>query len=179
MVVCGMSYEPFHECSKLDKYFLTRITVTVNATPVKKCDDTQISSCRRAITPQFLGKLRDAFLCFTAEDASQKHILGNLQAAGCKHPVIHRGEGLRRVADRRTGANEFRTHDACIYPYLVPVKRSGLIILISAPHVLGTIVQRTVWAWIKPFLKMKVSTPSETLARAESPVHSRKSKLST
>src|SRR6266481_7474233 len=125
MVVCGMSYEPFHECSKLDKYFLTRITVTVNATPVKKCDDTQISSCRRAITPQFLGKLRDAFLCFTAEDASQKHILGNLQAAGCKHPVIHLGERLRRVADRRTCANEFRIHDVSIYPYLVPVKRSG------------------------------------------------------
>src|SRR5260370_35200784 len=87
--------------------------------------DTQISSCRRAITSQFLGKLRDAFLCFTAEDASQKHILGNLQAAGCKHPVIHLGEGLRRVADRRTCANEFRIHDVSIYPYLVPVKRRG------------------------------------------------------
>src|SRR5260370_30873234 len=39
MVVCGMSYEPFHECSKLDKYFLSRNTVSVNAAPVKKCDE--------------------------------------------------------------------------------------------------------------------------------------------
>src|SRR3989442_13391129 len=39
MVVCGMSYEPFHECSKLDKYFLTRNTLAANAAPVKKCDE--------------------------------------------------------------------------------------------------------------------------------------------
>jgi hypothetical protein len=41
------------------------------------------------------------------------------------YTVIHLGEGLRRVADRRTCANEFRIQDVSIYPYLVPVKRSG------------------------------------------------------
>src|SRR5258708_1146451 len=76
------------------------------------------------------GDKKSTALWFTAEDAAQKHILGNLQAAGCKHPVIHLGEGLRRVADRCTCANEFRLHDVSIYPYLVPVKRSGLL----SPH---------------------------------------------
>src|SRR5579864_9107645 len=38
-----MSYEPFHQCSKLDKYFLTRNTVSVNAAPVKKCDERRVS----------------------------------------------------------------------------------------------------------------------------------------
>ncbi len=46
-------------------------------------------------------------------------------------------------------------------------------------YAFGTMVARTVWMWIMPSLKIKVSTPSETLPFVESAVHSRKRISST
>ncbi len=84
--------------------------------------DAQISADGGAIHADVLGKTGDAFLSSTAEDVLQKHVLRDLQATGSKDPVIHLGERLCRVADRRACANEFRIHDVSIYPYLACVK---------------------------------------------------------